>query len=63
MVGENSEGGRHEACVFHNPQVHHGPVAMLAQADEAEKSEEPREMANGRVDGNITRGIELGRLG
>lgn len=39
---------------------------MPAEADEAEESEEseePREMAKGRADGNITRGIELGRLG
>lgn len=43
-----------------------GPVAMPAEADEAEESEEPRGLARrgrGEEDGNITRGIELGRLG
>lgn len=45
------------------PRCINGPVAMPAEADEAEESEELREVAKGKVDGNITRGIELGRLG
>lgn len=42
-----------------------GPVAMPVEADEAEESEEPRGLARRErgADGNITRGIELGRLG
>lgn len=40
------------------------PVAMPAEADEAEESEKPSRRRERQGDGsNITRGIELGRLG
>lgn len=60
-VGEDRED---ELQAFSTtPRCINGPVVMPAEADEAEESEEPREMAQGKVDGNITRGIELDRLG
>lgn len=61
--GRTEKAGGVKLVFSTTPRCINGPVAMPAEADEAEESEEPGEVARGRVDGNITRGIELGRLG